>query len=38
MNTKIRTETKISFEKDFFKWMNNSFWKNYGECKKQREH
>ena len=24
MNTKLRTETKIIFEKDFFKLMNNS--------------
>ena len=34
MKTKLRKEAKIDFEKDFFKLMNNSNWKNNGECEK----
>ena len=39
MNTKLRTEAKNDFEKDFFELMNNSvFWKDYGKCKKAQEY
>ena len=35
MNTELRQEAKNNFEKDFCKLKyNDSFWKNYGECKK----
>ena len=35
MNTKLRTDRKIDFERDFFKLMNNfAFWKGNGKCKK----
>ena len=37
MNTQLRAETKNDFEKDIFKLMN-SFWKNYGKCKKAQRY
>ena len=33
MNTKLGTDAKNEFEKDFFQLINNCFWKEYGECK-----
>ena len=39
MNTKLRTEAKNGFKKDFFKLMNISFfWKDYKECKKTQKY
>ena len=37
MNTKLRTEAKNDFEKDFFKLMNN-FWKVHGKCQKAQRY
>ena len=34
MSAKLRTEEKNDFEKDFFRLMNNFFWKNNWKCKK----
>ena len=34
MNKKLKTEAKNDFEKDFFKLMNNCFWKDNRKCKK----
>ena len=34
MNTELRQKAKNNFEEDYFKLMNNNFWKNHGECKK----
>ena len=39
MNTKLRTEAKTDFEKDFFKLVNKcSFWNNNGKCKKAQRY
>ena len=37
MNTKLRTEAKNDFEKDFFKLMNN-FWKVHGKSQKAQRY
>ena len=35
MNTNLRIETEIEFQKNFLKEMYNAnFWKNYRKCKK----
>ena len=35
MNNKLRQKVRTSFEKGFFKLINNvAFWKNYGKCEK----
>ena len=38
MNTKIRTQAKNDFQKDFFKLMNNCFGKNNRKCKKAQRY
>ena len=37
MNTKLRTEAKKDFEKDFFNLMNNCFWKIMENLRKHRD-
>ena len=37
MNTELGKKATNNVEKDFFKLMN-SFWKNYGKCKKAQRY
>ena len=37
MNTKLRTEAKLDFEKHLFQLIDNAVWKNYGNVIRHKE-